>query len=940
MNPVRKDVIVLLENVSYSEKEFMDKLFNFINSLVIKDQKQADAGETADIARSANEYVLAQSGRDDFRTYRNYTREELVSAGVTGEDDIKNALLNPNLVPEGAKEILLRQRRKNIINSYVEKNNYYRMLNGEPDYLDEEKIMTSFGKDATKLDLREISILERTGELKALISKYPTKHYLKHLGNKRVNYYDARTAKPFYILSYGKYIFEEERAKKFIELYYQTLVYTTSVVYSDAFKHYEYYNNFITMFMVFDTMQKFINEHFNYAIRKDFFDAESIKNTFLSYGLPYFEDIPLRYQTRIVKNINELLKYKGTNKVLIDIVNLFGFTNIELFRYYLVKDFKRKEGNVLDIDFQDPRNSYELNFAQVPIDTADISSSLKKRYMYQTYEEVVADDPFWGNNDGDEDAQDEFKNKLLDAEFNYVNTKYMSMNTMLDMTKANFEACYFFNLINCLEYDGLLDQLRFFNKDIKSSGADVRVFDVVTALFCLLFKRFGYDDKVLYTPTAVGSVFGFNFESDLDYLREKIKDGATIKIGGVEKVFDINRLTPDELKVFNHDSVDVQRTALIDIFFKNRDYGQYLRDKMVKTQDYGEYKALMEIYNYNMYSDAIKDLYSTGEENVYSTYSDYLKDKDPELYEYVILNSTSRENIIKSIDTLLLSLESYFNTDKFDYIFASLTNISGELVKTYMSRILNIFKAYTVELRKINIYYVFDDKFGSMLRMFSYIQNTVDRSMAEAVLRDSIDEQQIGVYQNLIENDLKQLKEYVGRNASMVISEDGTRLSELIQNLVTSVTKADSLLMDLVDLIGVFTEIHASEIEQLKDYSEETVNMFNDISLGLERISDSNQVLQYSIEQLLAQLVDVKDYAKRESILHRVERELELKQSTNNLIIQQLFKLQLGLREGLHNSLLLMDSDLVFARNDSIVRSKTIQKDDSGIEFREAFKIY
>lgn len=871
----------MLENVTYSEKDFLDKLFLFANSLVIKDQKRAGEAESLDSAKASQGYMLASSGRDTFLSYTNYTKGEFWNAGMRDEDLIKEATRDPNLVPDKFRDYLLKQRRKSIIDSYEELNEYYRMLNGlQP--IGEEPIRVASGKYITELNAKELSLVIRD-ELEGLIAANPEAEYLNHLGNLRVSFFEARSAKPFYILNYEKYIFEEERAKKFIELYYESMVYVLSAVYNDAFKGHGYYDNFISLLIVFITMQKFINAQLDYAIRKDFYDLESIKNTFLSYGLPFFEEIPLKYQRRIVKNINQLLKYKGTNKVLVDIVSLFGFQNIELFKYYLVKDFKRGVNNQIVVDLEDPKNSYELKFAQVPLDTKDVSAALQQDFLYQTYESVVKDDPFWGNgNENEYGIDEEFKNEILEAEFNYVNTKYISMNTMFNMAQLSFEACYYFNLINTLESKGLMDEMRFTSNQIKHSGNFIKVFDAVTGVYMLLFRRFGYDDNIIYTPTSVGSIFGFDFDTDLEELKERIIEKARVRMDDRTFEFNPDLLSPQELRLLDQPNEDMRKEAMIEMFFKNREYDTFLKEKIKKTKSYQEYKALTEIYKYNMYSESISDLYANGPQDVYKTYSDYLKDKDIELYDFCDLNATDKEGIIRAIDTLLMSLEAYFNSEEFEYIFSSLTNISGELIKQYMRQIVNIFKAYTVELHKINIYYVFDDKFVNMLRLFSFVRSTVGKAAAESILRDSYDDAYL-------------------RNFSIALDRD-------LKDIYISYRKAkDKALKD--DNIGI---------------------MHDGLTKGSADFTKTDTLLD-AIMDMMHRIVTLVGVRTKDNFIT---------EDSHNILLNAVHFIRAEVRELLDNALLLTDADVLPA--DEVIsksRTKEFGKKENGISFKESFQI-
>ena len=82
---------------------------------------------------------------------------------------------------------------------------------------------------------------------------------------------------------------------------------------------------------------------------------------FESNGVKYFKDIPLRYQIALVKNLNKLIKFKSTDKCIVDIISLFGFRNINAFKYYkgtfelIFVDDGSKDGTLSEIKKQTQR---------------------------------------------------------------------------------------------------------------------------------------------------------------------------------------------------------------------------------------------------------------------------------------------------------------------------------------------------------------------------------------------------------------------------------------------------------------------------------------------------------------------------------------------------------------------------------------------------------
>ena len=107
-----------------------------------------------------------------------------------------------------------------------------------------------------------------------------------------------------------------------------------NTIYSQAYKFQsDYYDRFIMIMIIIQSFIDMIELSPEYIIQRELFDLRTIQYVFESQGVEFFPDIPLKYQKRLVKNLNTLIKYKSCDKNLLDIVSLFGFDNIELFKY-------------------------------------------------------------------------------------------------------------------------------------------------------------------------------------------------------------------------------------------------------------------------------------------------------------------------------------------------------------------------------------------------------------------------------------------------------------------------------------------------------------------------------------------------------------------------------------------------------------------------------
>ena len=120
-----------------------------------------------------------------------------------------------------------------------------------------------------------------------------------------------------------------------------------------------------------------------YLIRRDIFDIRTCAYIFESNGVEFFPDIPVKYQVALVKNLNKLIKFKSTDKCMVDICSVFGCDSIEIFKYYILKDRKvisatnpkyyneqRTYLDAADGEFHqelDNNKNFDIKFVKVPI---------------------------------------------------------------------------------------------------------------------------------------------------------------------------------------------------------------------------------------------------------------------------------------------------------------------------------------------------------------------------------------------------------------------------------------------------------------------------------------------------------------------------------------------------------------------------------------------
>jgi len=457
----------------------ISKIIDFCEKLVIKDQEKADIEENLECSSRAYELTRAVLRADTLKNY------------VISKSDIK--AINPvketiESLTEKETDRLLEWKRFQVYTDYMRKgeyNSYYK------------KIYDSYIVDNEEVISNLDDFIKNTN-LPFFVA--------------------ARQYQNFSILYYREGILSSVEVAKFKECYSYCLNYFMKVCYNEAYKiDNPNYDNLCKLVIIFMTIERFLNSRMENMDDIDFFDEYSIRNLFLSYGLDYFFDFPLKYQKRILKNINYLIKNKGTNKAIINVLDIFGFDNIKVMKYFLCKEYEKDSAGNIIID-----KPY-LSFYGIDSEIENIEEALRdKNTMKYDYEEFTKDDKYWyisSKNSDDNDHYEEYL-QLLNDSFNFVYTKYISIESFMNLTKFGIDFSNFANLLYHIEEkynneDGLgSNRLYFYNYNI--SPKRIKLLDAVLCLYSLTMKKYHYVDNIVKTPSAIARVYGFNYNDLLD----------------------------------------------------------------------------------------------------------------------------------------------------------------------------------------------------------------------------------------------------------------------------------------------------------------------------------------------------------------------------------------------------------------------------------------
>ena len=537
------------------------------------------------------------------------------------------------------KDNLTREMQTYYVENYNETNNYYRIIMGIPPigdnglrykdtlfstYDERTDSTIRFGNELLEMipegiypdahwidselyefDAYDISILTNYGvfdkfiELTGRDKSDKRYKYLNYLGDNALDIYTCRKALNFELM-HLPVIDNTHVRNMFVDKYAINRDYVLRTVYTESHKFQsDYYNKFIIIFILINTIMDVLANVPKLIIDREIFDSRSIKYLFESFGIPYYSEIPVKYQQAMLKNLNILIKYKSSTKNMIDICSLFGFEDIKVFGYYMLKDrlvgtdgnYQFKENNEISYDFNElyviyPKGGYidsetKIRYTKlldyydydesrythtihvenedgsisekkiinsniscyiktndnkfIPLEETDYYTKIKEdiqpcdvKFIKVPIEEQLTEyknDNDYINNYDDITLEDntwdggllheKVKNDILDYEFNAVKTKYISIETVTQLTEMAFQVSYFYNMLfdNLYSEENLTVEIPFIKVNHK-----FKFVDVVCYLFSMMYLYHGINDKIMYSPSQILYVKGYNFNEEYNKL--------------------------------------------------------------------------------------------------------------------------------------------------------------------------------------------------------------------------------------------------------------------------------------------------------------------------------------------------------------------------------------------------------------------------------------
>ena len=347
----------------------LEKIMQYV---VVKNNREAEKYETVETARDAALYLSMLLEQDNYMSYARYYEDWMFQEvdPTLREDFIGYWLKEPSLIPGKFRDHLKEHGREIVLNGYVEKNDYYRMLMGEPPLADgledfiyvpeavRASIHTNHIIPNVPMHMMQPSDQEAIVNwhnrddywFQKLLENHPDKPYLRYMGNRRIDPFVARRARDFQLIRYmpmedsggvNPYLLKE-----FATLYDDYRDYVVFTLYNREFEDvFENYRPFMALLITAITLMQICNKSVEHMTDFRFLDDKIIATVFDMYSIPrsLIVTMTAEVQRKLATNLMKLIRGKATNTVLYDVVNILGMKDVTISKLMLMRQQKFDE---------------------------------------------------------------------------------------------------------------------------------------------------------------------------------------------------------------------------------------------------------------------------------------------------------------------------------------------------------------------------------------------------------------------------------------------------------------------------------------------------------------------------------------------------------------------------------------------------------------------
>jgi hypothetical protein len=166
-------------------------------------------------------------------------------------------------------------------------------------------------------------------------------YYRQLVYDRGIDPFTSRTAEQFGIVAPGSpSTLSAADASAFMSTYMQCVNVFMAAHYEEAYTGDPLYLSWCRLYIAWMAIMATLDSRLRGFGNIDTMEAYGVTQLLYSYGMYDFDDMPVNYQRRLVKNINQMISDKGTAQVFTDILTAFGMTSeVQVWRHFLVRFF-------------------------------------------------------------------------------------------------------------------------------------------------------------------------------------------------------------------------------------------------------------------------------------------------------------------------------------------------------------------------------------------------------------------------------------------------------------------------------------------------------------------------------------------------------------------------------------------------------------------------
>lgn len=688
----------------------MLKISDIVNKVIIKRSIMASIEDDLIYDRQENPYDNYQAYRDayykvdSFLGYRFYASdfEGLVEDAREVNRMVKDNSLIPYYLDDDTIRTLIERKRSSVLNSYEERNNYYRRYLGLPDIYYDEKMgyienpsqIAYMTERINGIDIRkpihrynniEKRLFKASGNLKKLIEARPDLPYLRYL-DKDIDIINLRDGKPYDVVWYDK---NDDEIVAFVDIYRSVrnkFITAHNNQYDDI--TYEIHESLMCCNLMLTALANYNANMPMENLNSIYNDKSQIYALFSTFGLPKF-DFSMKILSEIASKINTLTMKKGTKDGLHEISKIFD--EITIFKYYIVKRVKE----VIDLDtVTDPKEKYELFFAKAPVDVDDPYPYIQTKSELLPFRETVDRDARWGY------ADNKLEDEIKSMDFSYSESKYLGLNNKIDIFSFSLEMAYFYRFI--VEHKDIVERLKIYIDTVDVNGD---LFEILTYLQLLVYKKYKVSPDIPDTLSSI--MYMYSIKKNIDYERIKLLFKDYFKYHKPEERYNIDELNSLLTGVNSVGEV-------MDTFEVNYKLVKWLYELRATTRKYRDFVMIDDTIRAITYGEKIPEIYN-GHDNLETFMSTYNSESSKYIVRLAELGASSNpvEAINEEITIVINLLKSKINMIKhksLSNMFEIAQNVFSDMdLINYLERIVDFYKSYTQDIIDRGVTYAADD---------------------------------------------------------------------------------------------------------------------------------------------------------------------------------------------------------------------------------------